>query len=67
MTTQLNIMKKFYPVFGSLTSMIGYTIHKSVGWAIIDFLCWPLALDKWLIYHEITRSVIKETFNFLYQ
>jgi hypothetical protein len=46
------------------TAMIGYTIHNSIGWAIMDFIFWPIAWCKWLIMQEVNMSIIKETFNF---
>jgi hypothetical protein len=46
------------------TAMIGYTIHNSIGWAIVDFLFAPIAWCKWLICQEVNLSIIKETFHF---
>jgi hypothetical protein len=46
------------------TAMIGYTIHKSIGWAIMDFIFAPIVWCKWLIMQEVNMSIIKETFNF---
>lgn len=54
----------FSLIVGTLTAMIGYTIHNSVFWAIMDWIFWPLALVKWLIFQEINMSIIKETFSF---
>lgn len=51
-------------LFSLPTAMIGYQIHSSVFWAIMDFLFWPLAWCKWLICQEVNMSIIKETFNF---
>jgi hypothetical protein len=45
-------------------AMIGYHIHGSIFWAVMDFLFWPFALIKWLVCHEITWPVIKATFAF---
>lgn len=47
------------------TAMVGYTIHNSITWSIIDFIFTPLALIKWVICHEINLTIINETFNFL--
>jgi hypothetical protein len=46
------------------TAMIGHTIHHSVFWSILDFFFWPLAWIKWLILHQVTLAIIKETFSF---
>ena len=54
-----------YIVVCTSVAMIGYTIHHSLFWSIIDFIFWPIALIKWLICHEINISVIKQTFDFL--
>ena len=56
-----------YTIFCVLTAMIGYTIHVSLFWAIVDFLFCPLAWAKWLICHEVTLSVIKQTFTWFFQ
>lgn len=46
------------------TSMIGYTIHNSIFWGVMDFIFMPFAWIKWLIYHEVTLGIIKKTFEF---
>ena len=53
-------------IFGWITAFIGYEIHGSVFWSIMDFLFWPFAWVKWLIYHEVNTSVIKETFSWFF-
>ena len=52
-------------IFNTIIALIGYTIHGSVFWSIIDFIFSPIALIKWLIFHELTLTVIKTTFAFL--
>jgi hypothetical protein len=47
------------------TAMIGYTIHGSLFWAIMDFLFMPFAWIKWLICQEVSWTIIKHTFEFL--
>lgn len=59
-------MKLLYTIFAVLTAMIGYTIHNSLFWAIVDFFFVPLAWIKWLICHEVTMTVIKETFSWFF-
>ena len=53
-------------VFKVMVAMVGYTIHKSVFWSIVDFVFSPIAIVKWLIYHEITFAIIQQTFSFLF-
>ena len=54
-------------IFTLPTAMIGYHIHGSVFWAIIDFIFWPLAWAKWLILQQVNLTIIKETFSFFLQ
>lgn len=53
-------------IFCVLTAMIGFTMHKSLGWSIVDFFFAPFAWIKWLICHEVTLSVIKATFSWFF-
>lgn len=54
-------------LFALPTAMIGYHKHESVFWSIIDFIFWPLAWIKWLIFKEVNLTIIKETFNVFLQ
>lgn len=54
----------FYSIFGVITAMIGYHIHGSIFWAIVDFLFIPIAWIKWLVCHEVSMSIIRDTFTF---
>ena len=60
-------MKLIYLIFSVLTAMIGYTIHQSIFWSIMDFLFTPFAWIKWLIYHECTLDVIQRTFSWFFK
>jgi len=61
-------MKKLlYLLFSIGTSMIGYHIHGSLFWAIMDFIFTGLAWLKWLIFHQVNMRIIKETFVFFFQ
>lgn len=51
-------------VFAIFTSIVGYTINDSLFWAVVDFFFWPFAWIKWLICHEVSLSIIKESFSF---
>jgi|APCry1669188879_1035177.scaffolds.fasta_scaffold08855_5 hypothetical protein len=57
----------FYGIFSLMTAMIGYHIHDSIFWSIIDFIFSPLAWMKWIIFHEVNITIIKETFSFFLQ
>lgn len=46
------------------TAMIGYQIHHSIFWSIVDFFFAPLAWAKWLIMHQVNLTLIKGTFSF---
>lgn len=50
-----------------LVAMVGHTIHGSTFWAVMDALFWPFAIAKWLVYHEVSRSVVERTFSFVMQ
>ncbi len=52
-------------IFSIATGMIGYTIHGSIFWSILDGIFSLVAWGKWLICHEVTFPIIKETFSWL--
>ena len=54
-------------LFGLPTAMIGYHIHGSVFWAIMDFFFWAFAWLKWIICQEVNVSIIKATFSWFFQ
>lgn len=47
-----------------LTSMVGYQIHGSIFWSIMDWIFMPIAWIKWLVMHQVNMSIIRETFSF---
>lgn len=55
-----------YLIVCVLTSMVGYTIHGSLFWSIIDFLFAPIAIVKWIVCKEMTLEVIKQTFEWFF-
>lgn len=57
----------FYAIFAFLTSQIGFAIHKSLFWAVVDFFFSPLAWAKWIIYKEVSLSIIKSTFEWFFK
>jgi hypothetical protein len=58
------IVRFLWPVAALATAMIGYQIHGSVFWAIMDFLFMPFAWAKWLVLQEVNLTIIKSTFEF---
>jgi hypothetical protein len=53
-------------IIGTFTSMVGYHIHHSIFFAVMDWIFFPLVWIKWFIYHEVTLNIIKETFAFFF-
>lgn len=53
-----------YTLFCFCTAMIGYQIHNSIFWSIVDFFFTPIAWMKWLICHEVSLTIIKKAFAF---
>ena len=67
-TTTINTSKVgIYLLFAVVTAMIGYHIHDSIFWSIMDFLFPIFTWIKWLIFHDVNLSIIKETFSFFLQ
>jgi hypothetical protein len=50
-------------IFSLPTAMIGYQIHSSGFWAFMDFIFWPLAWIKWVIFQEVNLTIIKSAFD----
>lgn len=46
------------------TAIIGYEIHNSIFWSIIDLVFWPIAWLKWMVCHEVNMTIIKSAFDF---
>lgn len=55
-----SINNLLYTIACTCTAMIGYQMHKSLFWAIIDFIFTPIAWIKWIICKEITLEIIKK-------
>lgn len=53
-----------YALIGIFTAFVGYNIHGSIIWAIIDWWLWPIVWLKWLICHEVNLTIIKGAFSF---
>lgn len=59
-----SIISFIWPIAAFATALIGYRIHGSVFWAIMDFFFMPFAWAKWFIYQEVNLTIIKSTFEF---
>ena len=63
-------MKTFYGSIHTIcavcTAMIGYHIHRSVFWALLDYIFMPLVWIKWLVCEQVNVSIIKSTFAFFF-
>lgn len=62
-----HINQFLYLILTIATAMIGYTIHNSIFWSIVDFFFMPIAWIKWMICQEVNMTIIKETFAFFLQ
>lgn len=60
----MNIIKFLFCLF---TAMVGYNLHRSLFWAIINFLFSPFSWIKWLICRQINLTFIKETIKFYFK
>jgi hypothetical protein len=54
-------------IFHTCTAMIGYHIHGSLFFTIVDYFMAPLVWIKWIIFQEINISIIRETFSFFFK
>ena len=61
----LGATRWLFLLYSIVVAMIGYQIHQSVFWTIVDFFFSAVVPIKWLIFHEINLTIIKETFAFL--
>ena len=66
MDKENSISSLLYTIVCVCTAMIGYNIHGSVGWSILDFFFAPLVWIKWLVLHEVNLTIIKDTFSFFF-
>lgn len=49
------------------TAIIGWSMHGSVFYTIMDILFWPLVWCKWLIMQQVTTTIIKNAFSFFFK
>lgn len=48
------------------TAMIGFAWHKSIFWAIVNFIFPVLTWLKWLICQDVNMTIIKSAFSFFF-
>jgi len=66
------IMRIVYFVMAVLFGILAYHINVIDGsscplfWSIVDFIFFPIPLVKWLICHQITWAIIRETFSWFF-
>jgi hypothetical protein len=59
-------MKVLYVLVACFSAMVGWTLHHSIGYAILNWIFWWISLPYWLITHKLTLSVIKQTFSWFF-
>lgn len=65
--TKSESIKTINVIFALLTANIGYTIHNSIIWSIVDFFIFPLVWLKWIIFHEVTLMIIEKSFHWFFK
>lgn len=65
-SSSYSIGNLLYTIACACTAMIGYSIHKSILWSIVDFILCPFVWIKWMIYKEVTLDIIKKTFEWFF-
>ena len=65
-TRNSSVSSFIYTIICTATAMIGYHIHQSIFWAIIDFIFAPIAWIKWLVCAQVNVTIIKDTFSFFF-
>jgi hypothetical protein len=60
-------MNGLYLILGVITAIIGYNMHHSIFWAIMDCIFFPFAWAKWLLMKQITLTIIKSSFGFFFK
>ncbi len=63
-TQSFTIGRLLFIIIAIATAIIGYHIHGSIFWAIVDWIFWPIAWLKWLICQEVNMTIIRGAFEF---
>lgn len=56
-----------YALFCVCTAIIGYKIHGSLFWAIVNFFLAPISWFGWLVCQDVNITIIKESFSFFFK
>ena len=59
-------MRFLYVLFSVATAMIGYNIHGSVFWSVMNFIFTVFSWIKWLICKDVTLKIIKDSFSWFF-
>lgn len=51
-----------YAIFSLCTAIVGFQIHHSTAWAVVDFFFPGVAWIFWICEHEVNLSTIKSAF-----
>lgn len=54
-------------LFSVFTAIIGVELHTLNIWTVIDFIFAPIVFIYWLLTHQVTIQIIKDSFDFLYK
>lgn len=68
--TEIKVYNPFgfiYTILSTITAIIGYNIHHSIAWSIVDFIFYPIVWVKWLIFQEVNLTIIKQSFDFFFK
>lgn len=57
------ITRLIYILITTCTAIIGYSIHKSIFWAFVDFFFAPFVWIKWLLCKDVNLEIIKKAFD----
>lgn len=55
-----------FVMFMIFTAMVGYEYHKSIWWAIVDFIFPIFAWIKWFFCHNVTMETIRGAFSWFF-
>ena len=65
-SSSYSIGNLIYTIACVCTSIIGYSIHNSIFWSIMDFIFCPIAWIKWIVCKEVTLEIIKKSFEWFF-
>lgn len=57
----------FWGVFCTFTAIVGVEVHNLSIWTLVDFFFAPIVWVYWLLTHQVTIQIIKDSFDFLYK